>query len=58
LQQWHNELKSKQTNNKAEKKDQKALTSVRINSDLMMTYKRNMSLYNLHKRLKKKILVD
>ncbi len=58
MQQWHNELKSKQTNNKAEKKDQKALTSVRINSDLMMTYKRNMSLYNLHKRLKKKILVD
>ncbi len=29
-----------------------------INSDLMMIYERNISLYNLYKRLKKKILVN
>ncbi len=51
-------MKSKQTSSKAKKKDQKALTSVRIDSDLMMIYKRNTDLYNLHKRLKKKILID
>jgi len=58
LQQQHNELKSKWTSNKAKKKDQKVLTSIKIDSDLMMICERNMSLYNLHKRLKKKILVD
>ena len=58
LQQQHNELKSKQTSNKAKKKDQKVLTLIRINSNLMMICKRNMSLYNLHKRFKKKVLID
>jgi len=58
LQQQHNKLKSKQTNNKAEKKDQKVLTSIRINSDLMMICKRNTDLYNLYKRLKKKTFID
>jgi len=29
-----------------------------INSDLITVYKRNTDLYNLHKRLKKKISVD
>ncbi len=58
LWQQHNELKLKQTSNKAEKKDQKVLTSVRINSDLMTVCERNMSSYNLHERLKKKTLID
>ncbi len=58
LQQWHNKLKSKWTSSKAKKKDQKALTLIRINSDLMMICKRNIDLYNLYKRFKKKILVD
>jgi len=58
LQQQHNELKSKQISSKAEKKDQKVLTLIRINNDLMTVCERNMSLYNLYKRLKKKILVD
>ncbi len=29
-----------------------------INSDLMMICERNISLYNLYKRLKKKILIN
>ncbi len=29
-----------------------------IDSDLTMIYKRNMNLYNLYKRLKKKILIN
>ena len=29
-----------------------------IDSDLMTIYKRNINLYNLYKRLKKKILID
>jgi len=51
-------LKLKQTSSKAKKKDQKALTSVRIDSDLMMICEKNMNLYNLYKRLKKKALID
>jgi len=58
LQQWHNELKLKQTSNKAKKKDQKILTLIIINSDLMMICERNTDLYNLCKRLKKKILIN
>jgi len=58
LQQQHNELKSKQIRSKAKKKDQKVLTLIMINSDLTTVCERNMSLYNLHKRLKKKILID
>ncbi len=58
MQQQHDELKSKWISSKAKKKDQKVLTSVMINSDLITIYERNMSSYNLHKRLKKKVLID
>jgi len=36
-------LKSKWTSSKAKKKDQKVLTSIRIDSDLMMICERNIS---------------
>jgi len=58
LQQQCDELKSKWISNKAEKKGQKVLTSIMKNSDLIMIYERNVSSYNLHKRFKKKILIN
>jgi len=58
LQQWHDKLKLKWTSNKAKKKDQKVLTLIMINSDLTMICKKNISLYNLHKKFKKKVLVN